>query len=78
MLEKIDNLTRFWERFHLSICGKIAIYKSLLLSQVTYFASILTPPDHVIERLNNAMETFVVGGLNIGKSKLYMPINEGG
>jgi hypothetical protein len=78
VLEKVDNLIRFWERFHLSICGKIAIYKSLLLSQVTYFASILVPPDHVVERSNNAMETFVAGGLNIGKSKLYMPINEGG
>ncbi len=78
VLEKVENLTRFWERFHLSICGKIAIYKSLLLSQINYIASIFAPPDHVVERLNNTMETFVAGGLNIGKAKLYMLISEGG
>ncbi len=50
----------------------------LLLPQINYIASILTPPDNVLTRLNDTMEKFVVGGLNIGKSKLYSPIKEGG
>jgi hypothetical protein len=78
VLMKVENLTRFWERFNLSIGGKISIYKSLLLPQINYIASILTPPDFIITRLNDSMEKFVAGGLNIGKSKLYSPIKEGG
>ncbi len=75
---KVENLTRFWERFDLSIGGKLSIYKSLLLPQINYIASILTPPDNVVARLNDTMEKFVAGGLNIRKSKLYSPIKEGG
>jgi hypothetical protein len=41
VLEKIRNSVRYWERFYLSLPGKIAVYKCLLLSQVSYRAAIL-------------------------------------
>jgi hypothetical protein len=78
VMVKVENLTRFWERFNLSICAKLSIYKSLLLPQINYIASILTPPDNVLDRLNDTMEKFVAGGLNIGKSKLYSNQRRGG
>jgi hypothetical protein len=39
---KIDNLIRFWERFFLSLPGRIAIYKTLLIPQINYITTILT------------------------------------
>jgi hypothetical protein len=41
VLEKIQNTVRFWERFYLSLPGKISVYKCLLLSQISYKASVL-------------------------------------
>jgi hypothetical protein len=32
----IEKTAAFWERFHLSLSGRIAIGKSLLISKVTY------------------------------------------
>jgi len=45
--EKIFNIIRFWERFNLSMPGKITIYKTLLLPQINYVATILTPTDEI-------------------------------
>ena len=42
--EKIKNIIRFWERFKLTLPGKISIYKTLLITQINFVASILTPP----------------------------------
>jgi hypothetical protein len=39
VLEKIQNTVRFWERFYLSLPGKISVYKCLLLSQISYNAA---------------------------------------
>jgi len=41
--EKIFNIIRFWERFNLSLPGKIAIYKALLLPQINFIATVLSP-----------------------------------
>jgi hypothetical protein len=78
VIEKIDNITRFWERFHLGITGKIAIYKSLLLPQINYIASIITPSDAILAQLELAMEKFVTKGLNISSRKCSMPVDKGG
>jgi hypothetical protein len=40
---KIDNLIRFWERFFLSLPGRISIYKTLLIPQINYILTIFTP-----------------------------------
>jgi hypothetical protein len=36
---KIDSIIRFWERFYLSLPGKLTIYKTFLLSQINYICS---------------------------------------
>jgi len=76
--EKIFNIIRFWERFNLSLPGKISIYKTLLLPQINYIASVLTPSDEIIDELSQAMVKFVTRGFSIGKSRLYSPPAQGG
>jgi hypothetical protein len=75
---KIDNLTRFWERFFLSLPGRISIYKTLLIPQINYFATILTPPDFMIQSLQTKMEKFVLGRLSFSKDRIYRPVIAGG
>jgi hypothetical protein len=75
---KIDNLIRFWERFFLSLPGRITIYKTLLIPQINYFASILTPSHDTILNLQLAMERFVLGGLPLARDRIYKKVGEGG
>jgi hypothetical protein len=48
---KIDSLMRFWERFFLSLPGKIVVYKTFLIPQLSYIASVLTPSTEVLSIL---------------------------
>jgi hypothetical protein len=75
---KIENLVRFWERFYPSLTAKIAIYKSLLLPQINYVASIFTPSTETIAYLEKTMEKFVLKGFNVANNRHYLPIERGG
>jgi hypothetical protein len=75
---KIDSITRFWERFYLSLPGRITIYKTFLLSQINYVATIMTPSQATIDNLQEKMEKFVVKGFSLSADKIYSPIKAGG
>jgi hypothetical protein len=75
---KIDNIIRFWERFFLNLTAKIAIYKSLLLPQINYVASVFLPTDEDLKRIENSMEQFVLKGITIAKDRVYLPVDRGG
>ena len=76
--EKIGKIIRFWERFYLSLPGKITVYKTLLLPQLNYVATILTPSDKLLSDISKSMESFVTQGLSIAKNRLYAKPEEGG
>jgi hypothetical protein len=76
--EKILNLILFWSRFRLSLPGRIAILKTLLIPQLNYLGCFLTPSRIVIDNLQSLLDDFVINGLNISKDQYYLPANEGG
>jgi len=78
VLEKIRNSVRYWERFYLSLPGKIAVYKCLLLSQVSYRAAILMPGRDTVRELGAVMENFVTKGISVARDRIYRPVHEGG
>jgi hypothetical protein len=78
VLEKIQNTVRFWERFYLSLPGKISIYKCLLLSQISYKASILMPPPGLLRAMEETMERFVLKGFTFARDRLYRKVKDGG
>ena len=78
VVEKIQNSIRYWERFFLSIPGKITVYKCLLLSQICYKASILMPSKNTVRMLSELIENFVTKGLTFARDRLYRPVREGG
>ena len=75
---KIENIIRFWERFYLSLAGKITVYKTLLLPQLNYIGTILMPSENMLAELSDTMEKFVTTGFQIAKKRLYTPTSEGG
>ena len=76
--EKVSNIIKFWERFYLSLSGRITVYKTLLLPQINYVATILMPSDYTLANLSLIMENFVCKGFNIAKDRLYRKPQDGG
>ncbi len=76
--EKILNLILFWSRFRLSLSGRIAILKTLLIPQLNYLGCFLTPSRLVIDNLQSLLDDFALNGLRIGKDRYYIPPDQGG
>ncbi len=58
--------------------GKITIYKTFLIAQINYVASIFTPSDEQLAILESKMERFVTKGFSLAKDRIYAPTSEGG
>jgi hypothetical protein len=68
IIEKTLRIVRYWERFYLSLPGRITIYKTLLMPQLNYIATILTPTNEILDRLSHIFEGFVTKGLTFQKN----------
>jgi hypothetical protein len=79
---KISNAIKkeinFWLRFNLSLPGRIAISKSMLYSQLNYLGSFLPLTDIYVTEWSNLIENYVLGPLNIAKTRRYLCRTEGG
>jgi hypothetical protein len=65
IIEKIENLISFWERFKLTLPGRIVIIKTLLVPQLNYLGCVLTPADRDIQRIQTVLDTFALKGLHV-------------
>jgi hypothetical protein len=71
-------LILFWSRFRLSLPGRIAIVKTLLIPQLNYVGCILTPSMQVINNIQAMIDEFALNGLRVSKDRYYLPPTEGG
>ncbi len=78
IIAKIQNIIEYWERFYLSLAGRISVCKTFMLSQIGYIGSILSPTNNQMKRLQDLMDKFCLGTLRIAKKKLYLPPSQGG
>jgi hypothetical protein len=76
--EKIQRLVRFWERFHLSLPGRIAVLKTLLIPQINYLRCFLDRNDAVLEDIQNTLDSFVISSLRVSKERRYLQPEQGG
>jgi hypothetical protein len=76
--EKIRRLILFWERFRLSLPGRIAILKTLLIPQLNYLGCFITPNNEILQSIQVLMDSFVTKNLNISKERRYLPVDKGG
>jgi hypothetical protein len=67
-----------WSRFRLSLPGRIAIVKSLVLSQVTFHGTLLDPNPEQLAIMSEIMENFVMHNIVIAKERIYAPAKLGG
>jgi exonuclease III len=78
LYRKIARIIIQWDRFRLSLPGRIGIYKTLLLSQLSFVGSIAMPDPETLDRLQNLMDNYARGTLKISKDRLYADPDQGG
>jgi hypothetical protein len=77
-IEKIKKTARFWDRFKLSLPGRINVAKALMLSQLSYPGSILIPSESQLQEINSTINGFVCGKPKVSKDHIHTGIEKGG
>jgi hypothetical protein len=76
--EKISCQIRFWNRFDLSLPGRISVSKTFMYSQLNYIGCFLPIETERLVAIENSIEHYVRGPLNISKERMTMTREEGG
>jgi hypothetical protein len=61
VIQKIAKIKRFWERFDLSLPGRLNIAKSLMLSQLSYIGCFYDPTPPQTKKIKSLIEDFIRG-----------------
>ncbi len=75
---KIRDIIFFWDRFRLTLPGRIAVLKTLVIPQLNYLGCFLTPENDVLTRIQEIMDSFALKGQSISKDRRYLQPNQGG
>ena len=81
VLNKMENLVAHWSKRKLTLLGRIAVIKSLVLSKLTHlFLALPNPPGDLIKRLERIFYKFLwnSGPDRIKRSVIIKKINAGG
>jgi hypothetical protein len=74
----IARIITMWDRYQLSLPGRINIFKTLLLSQVSYPGSICSPSSEKVAELQGMMNNYVLSGLKVSSDRIYLAADSGG
>jgi hypothetical protein len=77
-IRKVRQLIGSWERYNLSLPGKIGIAKTMLISQIGYIGCIITPTEAQLNTLQDLIDGYVTRGIVLAKDRLYTKAREGG
>jgi hypothetical protein len=77
-ISQLIKVKNFWSRFNLSIPGRIAIAKTLMLSKLSYLGCMLDPDPVQLAEINNVIINFIRGKLNISVERITSPPDRGG
>jgi len=78
IIEKVRHQVNFWNRFNLSLPGRINVAKTFMYSQINYLGCIIPLGTQCLNLFSNVVEKFVKGKLQIGKQKIYDKVENGG
>jgi hypothetical protein len=77
--EKIIGLISYWERFRLTLPGRITVAKTFLVSQLNYIGSFLKQPStEMLSQIQLIIDNFVKKSINIAHERITTTTNLGG
>ncbi len=74
----IDKSIAYWERYNLTLPGRISVAKSLLVPLLNYLGCFLMPSRNVLKKIQNSIDDFTLGKLNVAKNRITIPLEYGG
>jgi hypothetical protein len=78
ILAGINKKIEFWNRFSLSLPGRICVTKSLLISPLTHLGCFKLPSKKVLRDIQSAVDKFCKGKINFSAARLVIPVEAGG
>jgi hypothetical protein len=75
---KLARIVEYWERFKLTLPGRITVCKTFMISQIGYLGSVITPTEVQTRNMQAILDNFCLGSMNTAKKKRYIPATEGG
>ena len=76
---KMENYSRYWKMFKLSISGRVMVARTYIISQATYLMGIIPLPANKAEEMNRIIIDYVNGGERmLAQDKMFLQKELGG
>jgi hypothetical protein len=77
-ITSVKKSIEYWERYYLTLPGRINVIKSLLFPLVLYLGCFIMPTAEKVKKIQNLLDNFAVGNLNFSKKRITLPQEKGG
>jgi hypothetical protein len=78
VIKTISGLTNYWNQYNLTITGRVLVAKTFLLSQATFLMGILPLGEVHCKKIEQLIEAFTLGRLQIARDRIYNKVEQGG
>jgi hypothetical protein len=68
----------YWDRYYLTLPGRINVIKSLLFPLVLYLGCFIMPSTAKIKQMQGLLDNYAIGKLNFSKKRITVPQDQGG
>jgi hypothetical protein len=75
---KIRGLINYWNQYNLTLTGRVLVAKTFLLSQVSFYLGIIPLDLNMGRQIEEMIEKYAIGKLQIAKDRIYNKIEQGG
>jgi hypothetical protein len=75
---KIRGLISYWNQYNLTLTGRVLVAKTFLISQVSFYLGIIPLDVNEGKQIEDMIEKYAIGKLQIAKDRIYNKIEQGG
>ena len=78
IIEKITRIFAFWDKYKLTLPGRVMVFKTYVLSCIGYICQIIPTPPSRTNLIDKMVYRFVTKNVNIKEELAFRPNNQGG
>jgi hypothetical protein len=75
---KIQGLINYWNQYNLTLTGRVLVAKTFLISQISFYLGIIPIDSNTAKALEEIIERYAIGKLQIAKDRIYNRVEQGG
>ena len=77
-ISKMNRVVQFWDRFSLTLPGRISIAKTFLFSLINHLGCFLQPSEEQVAKMQNIIDGFCTGKLRTAADRIHLDPADGG